>query len=543
MMAPLLPLQQFLQTSAKQSDALYLHQPVDGQVKSLSWSEVEDQARRVASFLLASGLKCGDKVGISSKNCAEWFIADIAIMMAGLISVPIYPTANSETIAHILRHSGCQTLFIGKLDDIKPIENNLSDIQTTIAFPYPTASCHHAWQEVLQCEPLQTLNDANGDDCLSIVYTSGSTGQAKGVVLSHNNLAAAASDAKTSLQATSKDRIMSYLPLAHITERGLIEMSSFYVGGQIFFVESLDTFLRDVKFASPNLFVSVPRLWSKFQAEILQTLPDKKLQFLLKLPLIKNLVQKKIRAALGFENVRLFGSGSAPISPAMLEWYHRIGIPISEGWGMTETSGLASVNIPFEYKALGSIGKPLNSIKMRLSGIQEIEISGAPVFSEYYHNEEATAENFSEDGWFKTGDMGSCDEFGNYRIVGRIKEQYKTSKGKYVAPSPIEKLLGKNTCIEQSCVIGEGRKQSLGLLVLNDSLSKEEAHSSLLELLSETNQQLESHERLDALVIVNDEWTIENNFLTPTLKIRRAHIESHYAFYLKDDALKGIIWS
>ncbi|NRB42546.1 MAG: AMP-binding protein, partial [Pseudomonadales bacterium] len=331
-MTQTLPLEQFLATAKQQAASAYLHQPINRELEIFNWSEVEQQARSVAKALLDLGLVKGDRVGIASKNCAQWFIADIAIMMAGLISVPVYPTANRDTVSYILKHSGCKVVFVGKLDNAKEIAAGIDSHIECIAFPYDTAKCQHQWADLIKTPALTDLHQAKAEDTLSIVYTSGSTGNPKGVVLSYANFAAGATDAKKSLAASPDDSVMSYLPLAHITERALIEMSSFYGGCKIYFVESLDSFIDDVKTGQPDLFVSVPRLWSKFQAEILQKMPEKKLRILLKIPGINRIVKNKIKLGLGLTQARIFGSGSAPISPAILQWYQSVGIPISEGW-------------------------------------------------------------------------------------------------------------------------------------------------------------------------------------------------------------------
>ena len=539
-----LPLAQFSAMVKQQPDTAFLHQPINRQLECYSWREVNKQALSIAAALMDMGLNKGDSVGIVSKNCAQWFISDIAIMMAGLISIPIYPTANRETIAHIANHSDCKVVFVGKLDDPKEVDAGLDSNIKRIAFPYPTATCQYQWSALLKTPALKNVHRAQATDTLSIVYTSGSTGKPKGVVLTHSNFAAAANDALHTLQATPNDKLMSYLPLAHITERGLIEIPSFYSGSKIYFVESLDTFIDDVKIAQPNFFVSVPRLWSKFQSEILQKMPDKKLQFLLNIPVVNHLVKKKIRAGLGLSQARILGSGSAPISPAILQWYKKLGMPISEGWGMTETSGMSCVNIPFKERAIGSIGKPLSSVNIRIADNAEIEIKGAAIFTQYYQNDEATAQSFTDDGWFKTGDMGACSSDGDYSIIGRIKEQFKTGKGKYVAPAPIENLLGRNTDIEASCVIGQGRKQPVALVMLSEQQQKENAttRAKLAVTLDEVNQQLESHQHLDAIIVVKDSWSIENNLLTPTLKIKRAEIEKRYQVYLTNEDIESVCW-
>ena len=542
-MNDLLPLAQFLAQVQHSPHSNYLHQPVNGQLKILTWAEVDQQARSIANALQSMGLSQGERVGILSKNCAEWFIADLAIMMAGLISVPIYYTANRDTIEYITRDSDCKAVFVGKLDSFEEADKGLAESIPRIIFPYASISGNYQWQELLNKEPIKTIYQAKGDEMLSIVYTSGSTGQPKGVVLEHQNLAAAANAAVDLLGVTSEQRLMSYLPLAHITERALIETLSFYSGCEVYFVENLDSFVDDVKRADPSSFISVPRLWNKFQSEILTKIPDKKLQFMLKIPFIGRIVAKKIRAGLGLKSTELFGSGTAPISPSVLRWYERLGMPISEGWGMTETTGLSCSNQPFNSRSLGTIGKPLSCVEMKIGENSEIMIRGAAVFKEYYKNPEATERSFT-DGWFHTGDMGEITEHGDYKIIGRVKEQFKTAKGKYVAPAPIENYLGRNSDIEQVCVMGEGRKQPIALVVINPKKNRESSQTknSLSKTLHIVNKKLEKHQKIDHIIVLKEEWTVENDLLTPTLKIKRADIEKKFSHFIEMEISESVHW-
>ncbi|MBL4659396.1 MAG: AMP-binding protein [Alcanivoracaceae bacterium] len=536
-----LPLAQFSAMVKAQPNKAYLHQPINRKLQVFTWAQVDDMAKRLANALLQMGLVEGDRVGILSKNCAEWFISDIAIMMAGMVSVPIYPTANRETINYVIDQSDCKTVFVGKLDNFIEADAGIAPQIPRITFPYPTIKGQYQWHTLLQSKPLNKINNAAVNDTFSISYTSGSTGNPKGVVLSYGNLAASSSTAAKSMGVRNQDHLMSYLPLAHITERSLIETVSFYSGCKVFFVESLDTFIDDVKTAQPHLFISVPRLWNKFQIEILNKIPDKKLQRLLKIPLIGKLIAKKIRKGLGFMRTRSFGSGTAPISASTLAWYERIGMPISEGWGMTETSGLSCSNFPFNKSSLGTIGKASDCVEMKIDENQEILIRGVAVFKEYYQRPNATKDSFT-DGWFHTGDMGSITANGEYQIIGRLKEQFKTAKGKYVAPAPIENLLTQNNNIEQVCVFGQGRKQPIALVVLSQAADAKSISQNLEQTLEQVNSQLESHQRLDNIIVLNEEWTIESGLLTPTMKIKRADIELKFSEYLEQDLVEKVIW-
>jgi long-chain acyl-CoA synthetase len=539
-----LPLAQMQHNVAQHPDKTWLHQPVNRVWRTYTWGEADEQARKMAQALLANGLTCGDKIAVIGKNSAEWFIADLAIMMAGLISVPIYPTAGADNIKYVLEHSGAKAIFIGKLDKTDALAEVLPEDMLSIAFPYPTLPCKAQWNDWLQeYQPLQTLHQPQADEIFSLIYTSGSTGLAKGVVVTQKNVASSAMSAAKLLVSNDNSRLMSYLPLAHITERCVVELPSIYSPSDIFFTESLETFIHDVRYAKPTSFVSVPRLWTKFQSQILAKLPNKKLQFLLKTPFIGKWVAKKIRTQLGLSQASLFGSGSAPISPEVLLWFHGVGISIGEGWGMTETSGLSCCNIPFNLSHVGTIGTPQPCVEMKLSEEGEVLIRGDAVFSEYYNNPQATQEAFV-DGWFKTGDKGKISADGAWSIIGRVKEQFKTSKGKYVAPVPIESSLGRNTDIEQVCVMGIGRKQPIALVVLGEGASKNrtEVTQELQKTLDAVNLELESHQRLEHIIVVKEPWAIENELLTPTLKLKRDKLESRYGHFLTASLQTSIAW-
>lgn len=525
---------------------IYLHQPVGGHITELSWNNVWDQVRRMAAALRGLGLQPGDRVSIIAKNCAEWFIADFAIQAAGLVSAPVYPTASSETIRHILEHSECKVAFVGKLDDIAMVKDGLPDGLVTIAMPYPTLHCDHRWHDLIRkYAPLQELAQPGPDDLMTITYTSGSTGLPKGVEITYRNMAYGGSVPVGRLGMGSGDRLISYLPLAHLFERTVIEHGSVFTGASVFFVESLDTFADNIREAAPTIFVSIPRLWMKFHSGVLAKIPQKKLGVLLRLPVLSRLVRKKIKAQLGLQDARVCVSGSAPISPAILSWFERLGIRISEGWGMTETVGAATVNFPFRKDKIGTIGAPLPGAEVKISDEGEIIVRGEGVFTRY-HKDPARTEEVFRNGWLRTGDKGQIDREGFLRITGRVKDIFKTAKGKYVAPVPIECLLFEDEHVEQVCVLGAGLPQPVAVAILSKETTEgvPETHiqASLESVLERTNRKLEKHEQLDRIIIVRDEWTVENEFLTPTMKIRRDLIEEKYETILEIQAQSKILF-
>lgn len=520
-------------------EAPYLHQPREGQWQTYSYYDVEQQARRIATGLQDQGYAIGDRIAILAKNSAEWVIADIAIMMAGMISVPIYATAGTDTIDYVLKHSEAKALFVGKLDSADALSAITSSI-TTIGFPYPSVSSDLQWNHWLETyAPCERVAEPDPDDILTLVYTSGSTGFPKGVVLTHKNIAAGVIGANN-LFESGHNSVLSYLPMAHITERSVVGMGSFYRSLEIFFNDSLETFVDDLHHAKVTLFISVPRLWLKFRSQILSVIPDEQLQLMLESGQ-KDAVIAQIRSKLGFSHCKTFGSGSAPISKELLVWFERLGIEIGEGWGMTETSGIGCSNAPFISGDLGTIGRPLQGLDMSLSDEGEILIRGDSIFEQYYLNEEATTEAFA-DGWFKTGDKGEFTGSRAVRIIGRVKEQFKTAKGKYVSPVPIESKLSACGLVEQACVVGSGLPQPIALIVLADNVSKNstEVTGTLDVLLQDVNTGLEGHQKLDALLLVEDAWTIESGLLTPTLKLKRSAIEARYQRLWQGNPLKGV---
>jgi long-chain acyl-CoA synthetase len=465
-------------------------------------------------------------------------------MMAEMISVPIYPTANQNTIKSIIRHCGMEAIFVGKVDDAQVIEGSLNKDLLTISFPYPTIETNESWKSWLQkYQPLINFKLPELEETASIIYTSGTTGEPKGVVLSYKNWSAAIKSTAELVQTQLGERCISYLPLAHITERSVIEGVALFKGLEVYFIETIDTFIDNLKYAKPHLFLSVPRLWTKFKSNVLLKIPQKKLTLLLRTPIIGKFIAFKIRSNLGLNHARIFGSGTAPISKEVLSWYKNIDINISEGWGMTETGGLSCANIPFTSLGLGTIGKPLSCVEMKLGPMNEILIKGDAVFSQYYLAPEETKRCFSGK-WFHTGDCGEKTKNGAFKIVGRIKEQFKTSKGKYVAPAPIEKLLSANHHIEQVMVMGSGMKQPIALVNLSDynDSKKADLETSLYKTLKSTNHTLESHQKLDYILICNEIWSIENELLTPTMKIKRNTLERRYQAILPITTTNKIIW-
>ena len=345
--------------------------------------------------------------------------------------------------------------------------------------------------------------------------------------------------------------MLSYLPLAHVFERAVVEHGTFRSGMQIFFTESLVTFVNDIKRARPTLFVSVPRLWLKFQQGVHAKMPPAKLKRMLKIPILSGIVKKKILTSLGLQDVKVAASGSAPIPPELIQWYNNLGLELLEGYGMSEDFAYSHFSRPGAGKA-GYVGTVAPGVISRISEEGEIQIKSPGNMKEYYKEPEMTAACYTKDGYFKTGDRGEYDSAGRLKITGRTKEIFKTSKGKYVAPAPIENIINNNVRIESSCVSGSGQPQPFALISLSEDLLpkvgnpevRKEIEAELGRLLEEVNKRVEHHEQLQFLTVVKEPWLIENGFLTPTMKIKRSMLESSYGPKVDDWYASGqrVVW-
>jgi long-subunit acyl-CoA synthetase (AMP-forming) len=513
----------------------WLVQPMGGeQVKTFTFAEAMAEARRFAAYLDSLALPPKSNVALMSKNSAWWFIADIGIWMAGHVSVPLYPTLTPETIRQVLDHSGSRLIVIGKLDGFAAMEPGIPESMPRVLTPLAPATRGVPWSEVQQRAPLAASPLRPADDLATIMYTSGTTGVPKGVMHTFATMCASRGLVEE-IGVTAADRMLSYLPLSHAFERTVVETGAFGVGFEVFFVESLDTFVRDLKRCRPTLFVSVPRLWLKFQAGVHEKLPPEKLDRLLSIPIVRGLVKKRVLGGLGLDQVRYAGSGSAPIPGDVIAWYRRLGLDLLEGYGMTENFSYSHVTKPGQMK-VGTVGTPHTGVLQRLGPGGELEVKSPCNTIGYYKEPQLTAELFTEDGYVRTGDLGELDAEGNLRITGRVKELFKTSKGKYVAPTPIENKLLVHPDLEQAMVAGADQHQPFALAVLSAkararlavAAAKAQLEQELAKHLAEVNARLDPHEQLETLVLVTDEWTPENGLLTPTLKLRRSAIEKKY---------------
>jgi len=529
------PISYLYRNEKERADKVYLRQPIDGEYQEYTWSQCMNMARRIANFLKEQGLQPGDRVASLSKNCMEWFITDFAILMAGMVSVPLYATQSGEDIAFVLKHSDSRMLFVGKLDNWSHQEPHIPKEIKRIAYPYKNPMpADFQWKDIIEnTQPLKENHQPNIDDLMTIIYTSGTTVNPKGVSITYK----VANDFYTTLQEDLKTidlpeehHFISYLPLAHVVERFAIEFFSIDQASDVSFVESLETFATNLKQTSPTLFFAVPRIWSVFQSHILQKLPQKKLNILLKIPVLSSIIKKKVKAGLGLTRSVLNISGAAPISADLLVWYEKLGIKIEEGYGQTENCAYATLNKPGASK-VGTVGKPRVNVEVKIGDNKELMVKSPGTMLEYYLEPEKTKNTLAEDGWLNSGDQAEIDDEGFVTIIGRVKDQFKTSKGEYVAPTPIEHKFVINENIEQCCLYGRGIKQPILIMNLSEGAkkrSKKIVEKSLRSDLHRINQELSNFEKISHIFITEDDWTPENEFMTATLKLRRNRIENKY---------------
>ena len=523
------PLEMLYKWEKEIPNSIFLRQPVDDFWHEWTWHDSVNEVRKMSAYLLSLNLPKNSKIGILSKNCAHWILSDLAIMMSGYISVPLYPNLSSNAFKQIIEHSEIQFLFIGKLDSFEEIRSVIPKSVKCISFPFYSQPGYKTWNDVVD-ESKKTVNNIVRDpkELATIIYTSGTTGIPKGVMHDFHNFSFSTTNAVETI-GLNKDSFISYLPLCHIAERLLVEMGSLYSGGTVSFVESIDKFSENLKYIRPTVFLGVPRIWTKFQQGILSKIPRKRLNILLNIPFISKVIKNKIKSNLGLNKANHIFTGAAPTPTSILKWFSKLDINIQEAYAMTENCCYSHVTLKDEIK-VGFVGKALPLCKVKLSEKNEILIKHDGLMLGYYKEKEITSETI-KDGWLYTGDEGFIDKQGFLKITGRVKDLFKTSKGKYVAPSPIEMKLSANKNIEQVCVVGNNIPQPLALIVLSE-YGKVKAKSDLVKSLNKSlnivNKKIEKYEKLNGIIILDEPWTIDNGRLTPTMKVKRNEVEKLY---------------
>ena len=524
-----------------------------GVVRDFTWAQVLDETRRMAAHLQSLGFAPGSRIAILSKNCAHWLMADFAIWMAGFVSVPLYPTLAAGTVRQILEHSEAKLLFIGKLDGWAAMRPGVPTGLPCIGMPLAPPNDFSAWDAIIKATAaLQGEPVRDGAELATIMYTSGTTGNPKGVMHSFATFGWSTVAALKRIPLNHEGRVLSYLPLAHVAERTIVEHCLLASSMHVFFAESLETFTSDLQRARPTVFFSVPRLWVKFQQGVSAKMPPEKLALMLKIPILRGIVRKKILTALGLQECQFAAGGAAPMPPELLRWYASLGLLIVEVYGMTENCGVSHATLPGVPRP-GTVGMAYDGVQSRIDPVTgEIQMKSPGVMLGYYKEPGLTQEATTADGWLRTGDKGQLDGAGNLRITGRVKDLFKTSKGKYVAPAPIEDKLVMNGAVEACVVTGANLGQPLGIVMLNadavakshDATQRQALEASLAAHLAAINATLDPHERLDCLVIVSEPWTVDNGFITPTFKIKRNRIEEVYGAMFEgwEGARRPVVW-
>ncbi|MBO6495752.1 MAG: AMP-binding protein [Roseivirga sp.] len=521
-------LEAFCYWAKKNPNQVFLRQPINRNFIEYTYKDADVEIRKMVSGLRNLGVQPGDHIAILSKNCAHWMMADLAIMAAGCISIPIYPTFGAETIFEILEHSESKAIIVGKLDDYAAQQSGIPDIIKIGVEMYGVVE-EQTWEKILtQNEPSEQIHTPQPEELMTIMYTSGTTGNPKGVMHTYAAFDQLINTAIDQIKMPPNPRYFSYLPMTHIAERAGIEMSSIFRGGTVSFPESLETFAEDLSSVQPQTFFGVPRIWQKFQEKILEKMPQKKLDKLLGLPLIGSLVKKKIQKKLGLSASVVNFSGAAPIAMSLQQWYRKLGIEINQAYGMTEDCILSHFNLPGKNK-FGTVGRPLPGVTSKLSADGEILIKSNCIMKGYYKEPEKTAEIFTEDGFLRTGDIGEFDHDGYLSITGRVKDQFKTDKGKYISPAPIELEILKNNDVDQVCIVGSGIPQPIALVVpseMGKKKSREEFNQSIWKTITDINPSLEAYEKVAKAVVMKEVWSVENGLMTPSLKVKRNRVEA-----------------
>jgi long-chain acyl-CoA synthetase len=530
--------QYFLYWEKMQPNLPFLRVAKGNSWKEYSWKETGILARKLLGYLRKQGLKKGDHVGIISKNCPEWIIADLAIMFGGFVSVPLYTNQTPAQLEQVIVKGDIKVLFVGKLDEYKKLKEGIPDHVSKLGFNHYEGNAviddAVSWQEMIEGEEDEDIVHGTLEDVWTILFTSGTTGNPKGVVLKYRSPIEILNNEwhQNNIQIFQHQghRFFSYLPLNHIAERLITELAAIACGAPISFAESINTFALNLQAVQPTVFLAVPRIWTKFQLAILSKIPKKLFAVLLNIPIVSGRLKHKIKFGLGLKEAKIVLTGAAHCPDVLKDWFLQLGLEIREVYGMTENCG-GCVLMPAGVHKKGYVGEPLPQVALKVDPETEEVIMQSPWIMEgYYKEPDKTAEVLRE-GWLYTGDKGYLDSSGYLKITGRISDTFKTSKGKFVNPVPLEDLFLEDSLVEMACVIGNGLDQPKALVVLSD-IAKDLDISDLKEKLhqkwEEINAALPSHEKVDQLIVAREIWSVDNNMLTPTMKIKRNVIEKNY---------------
>ena len=577
----------FLQVSKHHDRPDALNYKKDGRWEQISTGEMLERIENVGLGLYALGLRKGDRAAILAANSPDWTVTDAGCQFSGIIDVPIYTTLTPQSVRYIIQDSGAKVLFFDTTENYERVREALGDCDSLekLVFFDPGGIDRETAMSLKDLEGLggklrddqpnlvsELPNALFGSDVATLIYTSGTTGEPKGVMLSHENLISNVIDAGERYSFSEKDVPLSVLPLSHVFERTGMYLY-IYNGMAVHYAESIDRIPDNLREVRPTMFVGVPRIFEKVYAKAklraAEKSPVKEKIFDWAIDVGKEYALKKekgeavprllgVRHAIAdklvFSKLRdFFGgrlrfciTGGAALSDSIYLIFTGAGISINQGYGLTETSPVISSNNPINVK-LGSVGKPIRNVQVRIADDGEVETIGPNVMIGYYNKPEATRKAFTDDGWFKTGDIGELDSDGFLRITDRKKELFKTSGGKYIAPSPIEQMIKGSRFVNQVVLIGNGRKFAAALIVPDFEQLASYGRSlgwkagEPVEFCRDENvlrlfeQEIEKHceglarfETVKKIALLEEELTVEGGELTPTLKIKRRIVDEKY---------------
>ncbi len=545
----------FYKWEKKLADKPFLRQPFGKLWETYTWGEVGLMARKLATGLKSLGLKDKSHIGLVSKNCREWIIADLAITIAGYISVPFFPTLKSYEIKNLLNFGDVDALFVGKLENWDEMKQGVPPNLPIISFPHykkhSKIDVGEKWFDFInRFDPQSDDFYPKNNDIWTIIFTSGTTGDPKGAVIKYKSLYNTKSVHEDynplGIDEGGNNRFISYLPLNHIFERVCIEWTCLRYGGNLSFVESLESFGQNLSSVSPTAFQGVPRIYSKFQEKILLKLPQTKLTKLLKIPVLSWIIKRKLKKTLGMSKAKVIISGAAALPVELIDWFQTIGIYITNGYGMTENCCVCTNLNPYQNHGRGSVGKISSpDVSLKITGEGEICMKGPFLMDRYYKNKEMT-DSTLQNGWLHTGDKGFIDDDGYLYVTGRVKDIFKTTKGKYIEPAAIESKFGNVDEFSQICLVGLNCVQPL-LLVVPTELAKsnrDQITIKISKILNEVNNDLDNYKKISKIIFVKEDWTPDNEMTTPTLKIKRAKVDEKFSLKYNnwEKSAESIIW-
>lgn len=493
-----------------------------------TWKDASQRINAVAA-ILEERFEPETKIVVLSENCAHWFMADLAVITSGNVTVSLFTTLPKSTAEYILDFTDTKAIFVGQTSNWDAVSKVLPEDVALFTLPGTQIDeQHETWEDLIEAGSGRAPNyQCKPDDLISLVFTSGTTGVPKGVMQTHSSNIIPIRRGDDVFGVDGTPRSFSYLPLAHIAERQIIEFSSIVRCGEVSFNQSLETLASDMQRTKPHVFFGPPRVWEQFQQAIVAKFGGRE-ALDAAMANDKEGIGKMIVDSLGLSEVVYCLTAAAPTPPALIQWYEDAGLKLMEGFGQTEAMGV--ILSTEEHRRIGSIGKPARGVEYRISDEGELIIKADGCTPGYYKMPEKTAELF-KDGWLYTGDKVRVDDDGFLYITGRVKDYFKTIQGKFVAPPPIEGKFAVNPHAEQQCLLGRGYSKTVMVTVLSAEAQAQDSSAveqAILETINEINNAVEKHARIGAVIIDSEAWSIENEVLTPTLKIRREKIEDRY---------------